>query len=133
MNDWKQQIRRFLALGALAWLVASCNSNFIPVPPPGDPTFEPVQVVDATGAPRQVWQVSGALSSEMKNARVFVFNNSLGVGVIGRANEDGGYSTGLLDGNLGDQVELHYETADGERSPTTCRLLVQGVGKTPCP
>ncbi len=133
MIDWKPMIRRLLCLAALTWHVASCNSNFIPVPPPGDPTFAPVQVADATGAPRQMWQVSGSDSPAMKNARVFVFNNSLGVGVIGRANELGSYSTGLLDGNLGDQVELHYETADGERSPTTCRLLVQGVGRTPCP
>lgn len=118
-----------LLLGAL---LGACNSNFIPVPPPGDPTFEPVQVSDATGV-RQLWQVSGAPGLAMRNARVYVFNSSLEVGVIAVADDTGSYTSGLLDGNPGDRVELHYETPDGEKSPSVCRLLVEGISRTPCP
>ena len=108
-----------------------CNSNFIPVPPPGDPTFQPVEVSDATGV-RQLWQVSGA-GDAMRNARVFVFNGTLKVGVISQADATGSFTTGLLDGSVGDRVELRYETTDGEQSPVICRLLVVGTSRTPCP
>lgn len=121
----------FGLVGAALGLVG-CNANFIPVPPPGDPTFESVQVTDGTGATRQVWQVSGGPSDALKNARVYVFNASVGEGVITRASETGTYATGLLDGEPGDRIELHYETPE-EKSPLICRLLVAGPAKTPCP
>lgn len=113
-------------------LLGSCNSNFIPVPPPGNPSFEPVQVADAMGAPRQVWQVSGFSNDAMKGARVSLFNLSLGLGVIVKATDTGSYASGLLEGVPGDKVELFYESASSEKSPAICRKLQQGIAATPC-
>jgi hypothetical protein len=129
--------RPFLWLGALCAFAAlaspsACNSNFIPVPPPGDPTFEPVTVADAIGAPRQVWQVSGTASEALKNAKVLIFNTSLGLGVIVKATETGTYSSGLFEGAVGDEVELSYETPMSEKSPVICRRLQEGVAQTRC-
>jgi hypothetical protein len=113
-------------------VLGSCNSNFIPVPPPGNPSFEPVQVADAMGAPRQVWQVSGVANEAMKGARVSVFNLSLGLGVIVKATESGSYASGLLEGAPGDKVELFYESSTTEKSPSICRKLQQGIAASPC-
>lgn len=129
-----RSLLRFASTLALATALVSpgCNSNFIPVPPPGDPTFEPLAVSDAMGGSRQVWQVSGA-GEALRGARIFIFNDSLKVGVIGQANAAGAYTAGLLEGAEGDRVELRYETPDGEQSPAICRLLTVGTSRTPCP
>ena len=113
-------------------VASSCNSNFIPVPPPGNPTFEPIQIADVMGASRQVWQVSGSPNDAMKNARVSVFNLSLGLGVLVKASPTGGYTSGALEGTEGDKIELFYDSATSERSPSICRRLQAGVGATPC-
>jgi len=116
----------------LCGLSIGCNSNFIPIPPPGNPSFEPVQVADAIGAPRQVWQVSGVANEAMKGARVSVFNLTLGLGVIVKATAAGSYASGLLEGAPGDKVELFYDSASSEKSPTICRKLQPGIATTPC-
>ena len=113
-------------------VASSCNSNFIPVPPPGNPTFEPIQIADVMGASRQVWQVSGSPNDAMKNARVSVFNVSLGLGVLVKATPTGGYTSGVLEGTEGDKIELFYESATSETSPSICRRLQAGVGTMPC-
>ena len=125
------QLATVCAVAGLA-IPGGCNSNFIPVPPPGDPTFEPVTVNDGVGAPRQVWQVQGPPSEAMKGGRVFIFNVSLGLGVIVKATDTGTYSSSLFEGALGDKVELSYETPASEQSPVICRRLQAGVAQTPC-
>ena len=132
MKSWQGIVVGVAVLALWLMCAPACNSNFIPVPPPSDPTFSPVQITDAMGGARQVWMVSGPASAAMKDARIYIFNNSLGVGVIGRGDRLGAYSTGPLEGNVGDQVELHYEMSDGERSPSSCRILAPGVGRMPC-
>lgn len=116
----------------LCALAPSCNSNFIPVPPPGEPSFEPVQVVDALGTPRQVWQVRGASNESMKSARVAVFNLSLGLGVLVNASNTGSYVSGIFEGALGDKVEISYETPSADKSPVICRKLQPGQAAAAC-
>lgn len=130
----KRLTLRYALSGVLLFcgLSASCNSNFIPVPPPGNPSFEAVQVADAMGTPRQVWQVSGVANEAMKGARVSVFNLTLGLGVIVKATEAGSYASGLFEGATGDKVELFYESPASEKSATICRKLQPGVATTPC-
>jgi hypothetical protein len=112
---------------------ASCNTPFIPLPPPGDPTFTPV-AMDGRGEARTLWETRGAPASAMSEARVFVFNIDAGTGVIVRAAADGSYITAdPLEGRLGDRVQLRYESPDGRMSPDICRVLEQGRAQTPCP
>jgi hypothetical protein len=113
--------------------LGACNTPFIPIPPPGDPTFTPVTSVDASGLQTVSWQVSGQPSASMARARVFVYNGKLGVGVIARAGDDGAYVAGPLDGQAGDPIEIFYETPKPERSTTICRPLQEGTVKIPCP
>lgn len=68
----------------------------------------------------------------MKNARVLIFNASLGLGVIVKATDTGTYSSGLFEGAVGDRVELSYETPASDESPSICRRLQAGVAQTKC-
>lgn len=123
-----------LASALLALLpLSACNTPFIPLPPPGNPTFEPVVMPEPMGGSRTFWQARGGASSALAGARVFVWNASLKVGVIAQAAQDGRYVAGPFDGRTGDEIELRYETPKGEHSLSTCRLLEEGEGRTACP
>jgi hypothetical protein len=127
-----------LAAGLLAGLgflfvFPSCNTPFIPLPPPGDPTFNPVTMNDGMGGPRTLWETRGAPSSAMSDAQVFVFNIDAGAGVIVRAQPDGSYVTNPLEAKPGDRIQLRYRSHDGNNSPDICRLLQQGLAQRPCP
>jgi hypothetical protein len=121
-------------IGAIGCLLvfASCNTPFIPLPPPGDPTFTPVAMNDGMGGPRTLWETRGAPASSMSEARVFVFNLDGGSGVIVRAAVDGSYVTNPIEGKLGDRIQVRYESKDGHPSPDICRVLQQGRAQTPC-
>jgi hypothetical protein len=122
------------ALGGVLLLVVlgSCNTPFIPLPPPGDPTFTPVTVNDGTGAPRMVWETRGGPAPELMGALIFVYNLDGGSGVIGTAQADGSYVVNPIDANPGDRIQLHYETPDGRHSPGICRVLERGLARTAC-
>jgi hypothetical protein len=121
------------ALATVTLGLGACNTPFIPIPPPSDPAFKPIAMVDALGEPHTVWETSGGPNATMAGARVFVFNRNLGEGVITRAGADGAYVAAPLEGKLGDPIELFYETAKSERSPGICRVLQDGVAHNPCP
>jgi hypothetical protein len=117
-------------LGMLA--LPACNTPFIPLPPPGDPTFTPVAMTDGVGGQRTLWETRGAPSSAMGEARVFVYNVDGGSGVIVRAQPDGSYVTNPFDGKPGDRIQIHYVDRDARNSPDICRVLQQGLAQTPC-
>jgi hypothetical protein len=131
--SWWRLAAAGLAAGVAALLVfPSCNTPFIPLPPPGDPTFTPMMASDGVGAPRTVWEARGNPASAMSEARVFIYNIDGGSGVIVRAQSDGSYASNPIDGKAGDRIQLRYESPDGRHSPDICRLLQQGVAQTEC-
>jgi hypothetical protein len=109
----------------------SCNTPFIPLPPPGDPTFTPVVVNDAAGT-HMVWETRGTADPE---AKVSIYNADVGAGVIVRALTDGTYVAAPIDGREGDRVQIEYLGRDGRAAPGICRILQKGPGRaqTPCP
>lgn len=118
--------------GALLFVLSSCNSPFIPIPPPGDPSFMPVTATDAAGATRTAWEVRGTPQSLMADAKVFVYNVDGGTGLIVHAGGDGAYVASPLDAKRGDRVEIHYETPHGQVSPEICRVVDTGVARDDC-
>lgn len=124
-------VRLALAAAGLwaAVLTWACASPFIPIPPPGDPTFEPI----GDGSTTMSWRVIGAPAEPLANSRVSIFNQSLGKGIIVQARADGSYTSPPLDARLGDFVEIFYEPpGDTERSASICRVLVQGLAREEC-
>jgi hypothetical protein len=122
-------------LTASAWLlgVPACNTPFIPLPPPADPTFAPVMVSDGMGGMRTVWEARGAPAPAMAAAKVSVYNVTAGSGVIVRAENDGSYVAGTFEGREGDRVEIEYQASDRRKAPGICRVLQTGVARTECP
>jgi hypothetical protein len=128
--------RRALIVGLVASAasallpLSACNTPFIPIPPPGNPTFEPVVTPEPMGGTRTFWLARGSV---LPGARVFLWNASLKAGVIAQASTDGSYVAGPFDGKRGDAIELRYETAKGERSSSLCRILDAGERRAVCP
>jgi hypothetical protein len=128
MRMW-MTTRRF-KLGVALALVLACNTPFIPLPPPSDPTFTPIMVSDGMGGMRTTWETRGSV---MAAAKVSIFNLDGGNGVIIRAQADGTYVANPFDGKEGDRIQLHYDTDDGRESPGICRVLQRGLSQTACP
>jgi hypothetical protein len=114
---------------AVVLALAACNTPFIPIPPPGDPTFTPIA---GQGAAKPTWEVRGGPNAGMVDARVFVWNRRLAAGLIARADQTGAYVASPLEADIGDPVEISYETPKGERSETICRPLQAGTTGVPC-
>jgi hypothetical protein len=132
---WILQLAAACGLGGAAlFALISCNTPFIPIPPPSDPTFAPLLVVDPVmGGSRTVWETRGGPNEATSAAKIFIFNRDVGAGVITRAGNDGAYVASPLDGHANDRVDIQYEKPSGERSAVICRLLQEGLARTACP
>ncbi len=118
---WKWLV---VAAASLSFLVVfSCNTPFIPIPPP-DPEFSQ----DPSGD----WSVQMAADSRAIGATYYIYNATLGSGVIQRAAPDGSAYARPLQGQLGDNVLIHWEKAGNQTSSTICRPLGQGLVRMIC-
>jgi hypothetical protein len=131
MNARLSSLAKRVALALVAFGLA-CNTPFIPLPPPGDPTFTPVMISDGMGM-RMLWETRGAPSPSMAAAKVSIFNLDGGSGVIVTAQPDGSYVASPFDGREGDRIQIQYESHDGKPSPDICRVLQRGLAQTGCP
>ena len=122
---------RWLAAGAALCALWACNTPYIPVPPPLDPSFTAITVDDGMGGTKKVWEVAGPAVAQAANGRVSVFNIKTQTGVIAKAAADGSYVTAPLDGVAGDNVEISYVTPKGEQSGVLCRKLADGPSPHP--
>lgn len=108
-----------LALGLCVGV--ACTTPTIPIPPPNPQDFSfrlDMQAGTAT--------FEATVSREdFMNARVYVENDTQGVGVIVTANPDGTVSeTPPFPGVLGDRIVVTYRI--GDDSVAACVLLVEG-------
>ncbi len=118
----KHRIRRWLTaiLASLSFVaVFSCNSVFIPIPPP-DPTFS------QNPTPNE-WSVSAGPDGRAAGALYYFYNVELGTGLIQRAATDGSVFATPLHGATGDRIEIRWEKSPDENSTTICRRLGQGL------
>jgi hypothetical protein len=100
-------------------LVLACNSPFIPIPPP-NPDF-------TAGPTAGEWSVSTPPDSRAIGARFFIYNSTLGSGIIQQASADGSMSAYPLMGQIGDRIELHWEKSIIDTSSVICRPLGEGL------
>jgi hypothetical protein len=121
----KRLARLGIALGtaALCW---ACNAPFIPVPPPGETaTFTSALVAGGDGGQKTIWFAHGPANRDMASSRVYVFDRTFGSGVIAQAAADGSYTSPPMDGNMGDLVDISYETPAGVLSGSLCLSLTE--------
>jgi hypothetical protein len=120
-----------LVLAATAAL-AACNAPFIPVPPP-DNVFVSESLTDGAGTTKTVWITQGKADPRAALAKFYIFNDSIGSGVIVDANADGTYTAPAMDGTQGDHVFISYTTPNGSDSEVACRQLIEGDPAPACP
>ena len=124
--------RRWLKMGTLlggSALLWSCVAPILTVPPPNEISFESTMLTASDGTPQTFWIASGGLLPEAANATYFVFNRTLGGGVIATGRNDGSFTAPPMQGNPSDQVLVYYKTPFGDYSDSLCVLL--GVGASP--
>lgn len=104
-------------------VVFACNSPFIPIPPP-DPTFSQ----DSSSGD---WAVSLPPDSKAIGSRYYIYNSTLGAGIIQRAASDGSVYARPLHGQIGDNIYINWERGT-EVSLTICRPLGAGLVQMVC-
>jgi hypothetical protein len=108
-----------LSAGLSYVFIFACNSPFIPIPPP-DPTF-------SEGSTPGEWGVSTPPDTRASGAVYYIYNASLGSGLIQRAEPDGSMYAYPLQGTAGDRIQIRWERSATESSSTICRPLGQGT------
>lgn len=127
MNSRKKRpsLRKWLAVAMAALslaIVFACNSPYIPIPPP-NPSYEQ----DSSGE----WAVYLPADSRAIGATYFIFNSTLGSGLIQRAAPDGSAYARPLQGQVNDSIYIHWQRGT-ETSLTICRPLGVGVVQMVC-
>lgn len=120
LSIWKRLAMVVTGLSLIA--VFACNSPFIPIPPP-NPTF----TQDSSGD----WTVAAGPDSRAVGATYFIYNASLGSGIIQRAETDGSVYARPLHGQAGDHIFIHWERGV-DTSSVICRPLGQGLVQLTC-
>jgi hypothetical protein len=118
--------RRWLKMGTLlgaSALLWSCVAPILTVPPPGAISFESTMLTASDGTLQTFWIASGPPLEQAANATYFVFNRTLGAGVIASARNDGSFTAPPMQGNQKDQVLVYYKTPFGDYSDSLCALL----------
>jgi hypothetical protein len=129
--------RRALKMGTLlagAALLWSCVAPILTVPPPNAIAFAATTLTDADGGQEMAWIASGGPLEQAANADYFIFNRTLGAGIIAVAGNDGSFTAQQpMNGNAGDQVLVYYKTPYGDYSDSICVLLEPATAGSPLP
>lgn len=126
-------MRRALVIGLLGLGFAGCVTPSIPIPPP-DPARMDFQVMtDGNGTVTSA-TFSYPAEENYKGGVVYVYNRSLGEGVIKAVNADGSIGpTPSVPATLGHQIQITVENAEQTQTVGTCVLLKEGAPSAYCP
>ena len=108
-----------LVVGFALGLV-SCESPSVPLPPP-----DLTSLSFAVSSPTEV-QCTGVPNLRHADARMYFYNTVRGSGNITQAGHDGSFVTDPFPGQMGDHLEMYYETKTGERSDEVCGQIQFG-------
>ena len=125
--------RRWLKMATLlgaAPLLWSCVAPILTVPPPGAIAFESTMLTASDGTQQKFWIASGGPLEQAANATYYVFDRTLGSGVIATGRNDGSFTAPPMQGNDNDQVLIYYKTPFGDYSDSLCVLL--GAAASAC-
>jgi len=134
-GSWRAGLRigRLVAAGLGLLAVWACGPVYIPVPPPDQISFSAQLVTDPSGATRTLWITSSGPNANAIDATFFVTDLDRGAGVIARAEHDGSFRSGPMEGSLGDHVTVYYRDVTGRDSAASCVLLGEAPIADHCP
>jgi hypothetical protein len=127
--------RRWLKMGTLlgaSALLWSCVAPILTVPPPDAIAFESTMLTASDGTQQTFWTATGGPLEQAANATYYVFNRTLGGGVIATARNDGSFTAPPLQGTEKDQVLVYYKTPFGDYSDSLCVLLGPAASPAAC-
>lgn len=105
----------------LAATITSCVTPSIPIPPP-----DPAKMTFSVDATANVARFTYPANENYVGSVVFVYNRTLGVGIIEDAHPDGSVGpTQPVSASLGNQVVVTFQ--NGEQSVSTCIKLRDGA------
>jgi hypothetical protein len=133
MNILRPRALKMGSLLAGAALLWSCVAPILTVPPPGAISFESTMLTSADGTQQTYWVASGGALEQAANANYYVFDRTLGGGVIATARNDGSFTAPPMLGNQNDQVLVYYKTPYGDYSDSLCVLLQAGAAGSSLP
>lgn len=126
-------MRRALVIGVLGLGFAGCVTPSIPIPPP-DPARMEFQVTTDNMGTITAATFSYPATENYKGGVVYVYNRSLGEGVIKQVNADGSIGpTPSIPATLNHQIQITVENADQSQTVATCVLLKEGAPSSYCP
>jgi len=96
------------SLLVLSITAGACNTPSVPLPPP---LLQALSFQEGPQAGQVV--ITGTPELRHADARFYVYNQSMGDGVIVTAAHDGSFSAGPFGGNAGDLVQLYYDSPAG--------------------
>jgi len=126
-------IGRLVSVCTVALALWACGPVYIPVPPPGQVSFTPEPLTDATGTVHTLWTARGGPNGNAANATFSIVDRESGQGVITIAASDGSFVAGPMQASIGDRISISYRDAHGRESPAACRLLSDLPLADPCP
>jgi hypothetical protein len=136
LRRMKASLSRSIKIGTLvagAALLWSCVAPILTVPPPSQISFSSALVADASGAQQTVWTTQGGALPQAAQATYYVFDRTLGAGVIATAHADGSFTAPAMAGTANDPILVYYKTPDGDYSDSICVLLSAGTSPPLCP
>jgi hypothetical protein len=115
------KIGTLLAGVTLLW---ACNAPPIVVPPPAV-AFTAQTVTDSAGNQKTVWTAAQPTAfTQAANARFYIYDETSLAGIIQTADANGMFTTTpTFDGNMGDHIQLYYETPATDYSDAICLIL----------
>lgn len=111
--------RRWYGL-LFAFGLAACESPSVPLPPPDLTAFS-----FAISSTTEV-QCTGKPNPRHADALMYFYNGTRGSGNITLAAHDGSFVTDPFPGQMGDQLDMYYETKTGGRSDDVCGQIQFG-------
>lgn len=124
-------MRAALVIAVLGLGLAGCVTPSIPIPPPDPARMTFGVTTDQNGTVTSA-TFSYPATENYKGGVVYVFNRSMGVGIIQTVNADGSIGpTSAVAATLGDQMLITVEH-DEERG-SQCVLLKEGAPSAYCP
>jgi hypothetical protein len=135
MKALRRQLAKLAALLASLTVLWACNAPSIPVPPPDLAiAFAAHETPDVDGGTKTTWIATQSNPiPQAAFAKFYLYDMTRGSGIIQMANGDGTFVSAPMDGDMGDQIAISYETPAGGLSASVCLVLAEGPTAARCP
>jgi hypothetical protein len=125
-----RRLQPLVLIGLLATGLGGCVTPSIPIPPPSPSEMSFAVTLDTSGQITSA-SLSYPAKAHYEDGIVYVYNRTLGVGIIQNVNADGSIGpTTPVEARLGNALVISIENDD--QTVSTCVLLREGTPSSVC-